>query len=96
MWITIGTPSLALEQVEATLDVLDGDPEGPEARYVGTTADGDVRIVALWESKEHAERFFAEKLGPVIARVLGPEPAGAPADVIGIDVVRQYVRQPVA
>jgi hypothetical protein len=95
MWITVGTPPHTLEQVEAVLAELDGDTQGPEARYVGTTADGDVRIVALWESKEHADRFFAEKLGPVIARVLGPEPAGA-ADVIGIDVVRRDVRQSVA
>ena len=71
-----------------------GEPDGLEARYVGT-ASGTLRVVTSWESKAHADRFFAEKLGPALAKVLGPEPAGAP-EVIGIDVVRSYVREPVA
>ena len=58
-------------------------------------AAGWCRVVTLWESKAHADRFFAEKHGPALAKVLGPEPAGAP-EVIGIDVVRSYVREPVA
>jgi hypothetical protein len=95
MWITVGTPHYTPEQVEAVLAEVDLAAGGPEARYVGTTADGAVRIISLWESKDHAERFFAETLGPVIARVLGPEPAGR-ADVVGIDVLDAYVRQPVA
>lgn len=63
------------------------------ARYVGTT-DGTLRVVTLWESKAHADRFFAEKLGPALASALGPEPVGRP-EVFGIDVARSYVREPV-
>ena len=54
-----------------------------------------LRVVTLWESKAHADRFFAETLGPALAKALGPEPVGAP-EIIGIDVARSYVRQPVA
>lgn len=95
-WITVATPSFAsLEQVEAVIAQLDGPPEGMEARYIGTTGDDGLRVVSLWESKAHAERFFAEKLGPAVARALGPEPHGT-SELIGIDVARSYVRQPVA
>jgi hypothetical protein len=92
-WITIGTPSFSIEQVETVLAQV-GEPDVLEARYVGT-ADGQLRIVSLWESKAHANLYFAETLPPVLARVLGPEPVGAP-QVVGIDVARAYVREPVA
>ena len=95
MWITVATPSFAsLEQLDAVVAALDGAPDGMEARYVGTTPDGQLRVVSMWDSKEHAERFFAETLGPTIARVLGPEPNGA-SELVGIDVARRYVREPV-
>jgi hypothetical protein len=40
-----------------------------------------------------AGRFFAEQLGPALAKALGPEPVGSPA-AVGVDVARAYVRQP--
>ena len=92
-WITIGSPSFSMEQVKTVLAQV-GEPEGLVARYVGT-ADGQVQIVSLWESKAHADRFFAETLPPALATALGPEPTGAP-EVLGIDVARSYVREPVA
>ena len=96
MWITVATPSFtSLEEVDAVLAGLDGPPEGMEARYIGTTPNGELRVVGVWESKAHAERFFAEKLGPTIAKVLGPEPNGA-SELVGIDVARRYVREPVS
>ena len=48
----------------------------------------------MWESKAQADRFFTDTLGPALARTLGPEPVGAP-EVVGIEVVRAYVREPV-
>ena len=92
-WITVGTPSYSIEQVDTVLAEV-GKPEGLEARYVGTTG-GQVRIVSLWESKVHADRFFAETLPPALAKALGPEPTGVP-EIVGIDVARSYVREPVA
>ena len=92
-WITVATPPFSMDQLDTVLAQLP-EPDGLEARYVGT-ADGEVRIVSLWQSRSHADRFYAETLAPVLAKVLGPEPAGAP-DIIGIDVARAHVRQPVA
>ena len=94
-WITVAEPPFeSLEELEAVIAGFDRPPEGMEARYIGTTAGGALRIVSLWESKAHADRFLAETLGPALASALGPEPAG-PSKVEGIDVARQYVRQPV-
>jgi hypothetical protein len=94
-WITVATPPVgSIEKFDALVAEFDGAPDGLEARYVGTT-DGELRVVSLWESKDHADRFFTETLPPVLARVLGPEPAGAPENT-GIDVSRSYVREPIA
>jgi hypothetical protein len=94
-WITIGTPPFrSIEQLDSVFSRL-GDVPGLHARYAGTAQDGTLRVVVLWESKAHADRFFAETLGPALAKALGPEPVGTP-EVIGIDVARRYVREPVA
>ncbi len=92
-WIAVATPPFtSIEQFDQVLAELGEEPAGLEARYVGT-ADGTLRVVTLWESKGHGDRFFAEKLGPTLATMLGPEPAGTP-QVVGIDVLRSYVREP--
>ncbi len=93
-WITVATSRFdSIEQFDAMLQRV-GEPDGLEARYVGTT-DGQLRIVGLWESKAQADRFFAETIPSILAETLGPEAASV-TDVVGIDVVRSYVRQPVA
>lgn len=94
-WITVATPSFAsLEQVDAVIAQIDEAPEGMEARYVGRAGDGSLRVVSVWDSKAQAERFIAEKLGPAVAKALGPEPDGT-SELVGIEVARAYVRQPV-
>ncbi|GAA1592949.1 hypothetical protein GCM10009789_53740 [Kribbella sancticallisti] len=93
-WIAVATPPFAsIEQFDRVTSQLGEEPEGLEARYAGMSAEG-LRVVTLWESKAHADRFFADHLGPALTRVLGPEPAGMPT-VLGIDVARTYTRQPV-
>jgi hypothetical protein len=93
-WIAVATPPVSsIEQFDQVMGQLGTEPEGLEARYVGTTGDS-LRVVTLWESKAHADRFFTERLGPALAKVLGPEPAGNP-EVLGMDVARAYTRQPV-
>ncbi|TDU91250.1 hypothetical protein EV138_4852 [Kribbella voronezhensis] len=93
-WIAVATPPFSsIEQFDQVMSTLGQEPEGLEARYVGSAGDG-IRVVTLWESREHADRFFAERLGPVLAKVLGPDPAGKP-EVLGLEVARAYTRQPV-
>ena len=93
-WIAVATPPYrSIEQFDQVMAQLGAEPEGLEARYAGSTDDG-LRVVTLWVSKAHADRFFTDQLGPALAKVLGPEPAGKP-QVLGIAVARTYVRQPV-
>lgn len=90
-WIAVATPPFAsIDQFDQVMKHIGPEPEGLEARYVGSSQEG-LRVVTLWESKAHADRFFSERLGPALAKALGPEPAGAPA-VLGIDVSRTYTR----
>ena len=94
-WITVATPPFgSIEQFDKVRAHQGEEPAGLEARYVGTADDGKLRIVTLWETKAHADRFFTETLGPVLAKALGPEPVGAP-EATGIEVERSYARQPV-
>lgn len=94
-WITVATtPFTSIDEIDAVVAQLPPAPEGLEARYIGTTDDGEYRVVSLWESRTHAERFFSDKLGPVLAKVLAPEPMGVSV-LTGIEVARAYERQPV-
>jgi hypothetical protein len=95
-WIAVATPPFgSIEQFDEIVSQVDPQPAGLEARYAGTASDGTLRVVTLWESKQHADRFFSQTLGPALAKALGPEPVGAP-EVLGIEVARSYTRQPVA
>ena len=93
-WIGVATPPFeSIEQFDTLMETVGDEPEGLEARYVGTV-DGQLRVITVWESKANADRFFAQRLGPALAKALGPEPVGTP-QVLGVDVLRSYVRQPV-
>lgn len=88
MWLTIATPPTeSLDQLDKIMGSV--VPDGLRARYA-CQADGKFQIIAVWDSKDHADRFFREVLGPVLARVLGPEPSGAPA-VSGMEVLREFI-----
>ena len=95
MWITVATPPF--QDIERFDEVVAhvGEPDGMLARYAGATEDGSLRVVSLWESKAHADRFVTERLGPALAAVLGPEPAGTTLGT-GIDVSRSHTPQPVS
>jgi hypothetical protein len=91
-WITVATPPFqSIEEFDAVIANMTDAPDGMEARYTGKTGDG-LRIVTLWESKEHADRFLEDTLGPALAKALGPELVGR-AQVVGIEVARSYVRE---
>lgn len=89
-WITVAKPPLrTLEQLDLVAAQIGPEPEGLIARYAGVGDDGFLRVVTVWESREHADRFLVASLGPALARVLGPEPAGAP-ELVGIEIARAY------
>jgi hypothetical protein len=53
--------------------------------------DGKLCIVAIWDSREHAQAFMAERLGPGLRQLLGEAPA-TPPRTVGIEVEHTYVR----
>ena len=92
-YITVATPPFgAIEEFDRVVAAVGEPAEGMVARYAGATEDGSLRVVTLWESKAHADRFFVERLGPALAAVLAPEPVGVPG-AVGIEVSRQYSTQ---
>jgi len=93
MWMLVATPPFATVELFDAVTEAAGEPEGLRARYCGA-GDGTLRVITLWESREHAERFVTEQLGPAFATVLGPEPAGRP-ELIGLELVRSWVAEPV-
>ena len=93
MWMLVATPPFTSVELFDAVTETAGEAEGLLARYCGA-AEGTLRVVTLWASREHAERFVAERLGPAFATVLGPEPAGRP-EMIGLEVVRSWASQPV-
>ena len=64
------------EAVNEKLGVDDDVPDGLIAHAAGD-AGGQWEIVEVWESREQAERFDAERLIPAIEAVMGGPP---PAD----------------
>lgn len=91
-WIAIATPPFtSIETFDAVCDRLGEDPPGLEFRFVGSV-DGELRVVMGWTSKADAERFLRGTLGPALAAVLGPEPAGAPT-IVGFEAERSYRRE---
>ncbi len=95
-WITIATPPFAtIEQFDKVTETVDA--AAPRAWRAGTSepARTKLRVVTLWTTKAHVDQFFANTLGPALAKALGPEPVGRP-EVYGIDVARSYVRESVS
>jgi hypothetical protein len=64
-WVTVAIPPFeSIEQFDKVSAQLGEPPDGLQARYFGTADDGQLRYVALWESKEHAERVFRRDARP--------------------------------
>ena len=64
-WVTVAIPPFeSIEQFDKVSAQLGEPPDGLQARYFGTADDGQLRYVALWESKEHAERFSPRRSAP--------------------------------
>jgi|EndMetStandDraft_3_1072993.scaffolds.fasta_scaffold1119293_2 heme-degrading monooxygenase HmoA len=96
MWITVATPPFdSIEKFDEVRAQIGTEPAGLQARYVGRADDGKLRSITVWRSKEDSDRFFTETLRPALAKVLGSEAVGRP-EMVGVEVERTYVREPVA
>ena len=66
-YLTIAKPAFGtlegFQKIMSAWGVGQGEPEGLQARYVADVGDG-IRVVAVWESKQHADRFLEQRLAP--------------------------------
>jgi hypothetical protein len=92
-YITIAEPPADTveewKQVHALITRDGGEPDGLQSRYVGTV-DGQVRLIAVWESKAHADKFSADRLRPTLVKAFGPEAPMPRAE--NFEVEDTYVR----
>ncbi len=85
------SPAGTVENLDRLMTEILPDPDGLAARYAGTV-DGRLCIVAVWDSREHADTFMQRDLGPGLRQLLGgAAPASAPRSV-GIEVEHSWVR----
>ncbi len=62
----IDNPEGSQELYDKVLEhlALDGKPAGGILHVAGPSPGGGWRVIEVWESKEDADRFFQERLGP--------------------------------
>ena len=57
------SPAGTVENLDKLMTDILPEPDGLAARYAGMV-DGRLCIVAVWDSREHAESFLHQRLGP--------------------------------
>jgi hypothetical protein len=58
---------------------VDDDPPDGLILHTGAAIDGGIRVIDVWESEDHFNRFNDDRLGPAVMAVMGPPPEDAPA-----------------
>lgn len=84
------SPAGSIENLDKLMTDILAEPDGLAARYAGM-ADGKLCIVAVWDSREHAETFMSTRLGPGLRQLLGAAPE-RPPHALGVEVEHCYVR----
>lgn len=92
-YVTIAddSPAGTVENLDKLMTDILAEPDGLAARYAGMV-DGKLCIVAVWDSREHAEAFLTRQLGPGLARLLGDGAPICPPHTVAIEVEHSYVR----
>ena len=61
-------------RVASAIGLGEAPPDGLIMHTAGATPDGGFRVFDVWESRDHIEAFFADRLMPMMAEVLGGAP----------------------
>lgn len=85
------SPAGSIENLDRLMTEILPDPEGLTARYAGMV-DGKLCIVAIWDSREHAETYLKRDLGPGLRQLLGAAAPTSPPRSVGIEVEHSWVR----
>jgi hypothetical protein len=68
---TTGVNSAQYDEVISRIRFHDEPPEGLVVHTAAVTAEGRMRIFAVWKSLESHERFVEDRLRPAIVEVAG-------------------------
>ena len=84
VWIEFGPAVTAkvYDQINDRVNPPGNPPDGLVLHCAGPSPDGGWRIVDVWDSRDSFDRFFEEKVGPVVAELFGPEAAGEPPTIV--------------
>ena len=65
--------NLALDDYDATCRALNFPADWPDGllAHGSSEADGRLRVVDVWESREHFDRFVEQRLGSAIGEAVG-------------------------
>ncbi|GAA2549123.1 hypothetical protein [Pseudonocardia hydrocarbonoxydans] len=85
------SPAGTIENLDRLMNEILPEPDRLVARYAGTV-DGKLCIVAVWDSREHAETFMKRDLGPGLRQLLGAAAPQSPPRSVGIEVEHSWVR----
>src|SRR3954468_12647546 len=66
------SPARTVENLDKLMTDILPEPDGLVARYAGMV-DGKLCIVAIWDSREHAQAFMSERLRPGLGQLLGQD-----------------------
>ena len=85
-YLTIAKPAYGtlegFQKLMSAQGIGQGEPDGLQARYVAEIGDR-VGVVAVWESKQHADRFLEDRLAPALTSAFD-EPQGRPEVLQGV------------
>ena len=97
-YLTIAKPAYGtlegFQKLMSAQGIGQGEPEGLQARYVADVGDG-IRVVAVWETKPHADRFLEERLAHALATALPARLTAREVEVLRL-VVRGMSNREVA
>ncbi|MGH9010623.1 MAG: hypothetical protein ACRDYF_12365 [Acidimicrobiia bacterium] len=66
-------PSLTLQDYDSVCDALNFPDEWPDGlkAHASTEVDGRLRVMDMWESRQHFDRFVESRLQAAIGKALG-------------------------
>lgn len=81
-------PGATLEQYDEVDQKVGSDrPEGAHLHVAGMTDDG-LKVIEVWDSEEHIDRFMEEGLGEALEEAQVPEPNVTQFEVHKLDWVQ--------
>lgn len=74
-WAEGGGDTTNYDAINERMGVRENPPDGLIVHTAGVLGGGGFRVFDVWETREHFERFMADRLGPAIQAVVPADSA---------------------